>query len=69
MLSYSVSHVVHHLIRDMESTVDTIVAASTLPMSIIIIDVGKADFTSMNKLDSDDAMLFSDGRFASRDIV
>ena len=33
------------LINDMQNTVDAIVAASTLPFSIIIVGVGTADFT------------------------
>ena len=44
--------------------------ASSLPMSIIIVGVGEADFTSMEELDSDDRrMVDSMGRVAERDIV
>ena len=38
-------------------------------MSIIIVGIGNADFSSMNELDSDNGMLSAGGRTASRDIV
>ncbi len=38
-------------IHDMDATKDSIVAASLLPLSIIIVGVGNADFTNMNILD------------------
>jgi len=38
-------------------------------MSIIIVGVGDEDFSAMEYLDSDKAMLRSGGRVASRDIV
>ncbi len=41
-------------ITDMEDTKEAIVAASNMPLSIIIVGVGSADFTLMNALDSDD---------------
>lgn len=54
----------------MANTKAAIVSASRLPMSIIIIGVGKADFSCMNELDGDDIKLTdSDGRVAYRDIV
>ena len=34
-------------ITDMDTTVDTIVAASKLPMSIVIVGVGGANFKNM----------------------
>ena len=40
-------------ICDMGQTKDAIVAASHLPISIIIVGVGNADFSSMNILDGD----------------
>jgi len=43
--------------------------ASCLPLSIIIIGVGNADFSSMSMLDADDGPLTSHGRVAQRDIV
>jgi len=35
------------VITDMEQTVDRIVKASTLPLSIVIVGVGGADFSAM----------------------
>lgn len=47
-----------------------IVAASHLPISIIIIGVGGADFQNMNVLDNDDGSMRDDkGRAAKRDLV
>ena len=57
-------------ITDMQSTIDAIVQASYLPLSIIIIGVGEADFDAMDELDGDDGLLVdSSGRRAQRDIV
>lgn len=44
--------------------------ASTLPLSIIIVGVGNADFEAMEELDGDTVRLTApDGRMAARDIV
>lgn len=43
--------------------------ASTLPLSIIIVGVGGADFDAMEELDGDVVRLSSNGRYAARDIV
>ena len=58
-------------IMDMQPTIDAIVAASGLPLSIVIVGVGTADFSSMVQLDADEAPLFSKASqsFAQRDIV
>jgi hypothetical protein len=40
-------------INDMQNTIDQIVKASRLPMSIIIVGIGNEDFTNMNILDAD----------------
>ena len=56
-------------IQDMAETKRAIVAASELPMSIIIAGVGGKSFETMKLLDSDDALLEQDGKYASRDIV
>lgn len=54
----------------MNQTIDSIIAASTLPISIIIVGVGDADFTNMETLDNDDGILSdSQGRKAKRDCV
>lgn len=48
---------------DMNNTIQAIKEASRYPVSIIIVGVGNADFTSMNQLDDDNGVLFA------RDIV
>ncbi|KAM4719143.1 copine-3-like isoform 2-T2 [Anableps anableps] len=58
------------VITDMDQTRAAIVEASRLPMSIIIVGVGGADFSAMEFLDSDDKLLLSPtGEAAARDIV
>ncbi|XP_024900387.1 copine-2 isoform X2 [Pteropus alecto] len=58
------------VISDMEETRHAVVQASKLPMSIIIVGVGNADFTAMEFLDGDSRMLRSHtGEEAARDIV
>ncbi|XP_063062946.1 copine-3-like isoform X2 [Engraulis encrasicolus] len=58
------------VITDMDQTVAAIVNASRLPMSIIIVGVGRADFESMEILDGDDQRLRAqNGELAARDIV
>ncbi|XP_061179725.1 copine-3-like [Saccostrea echinata] len=58
------------IITDMDKTRDAIVYASGLPMSLIIVGVGDADFTDMNFLDGDDGVLKgANGKPALRDIV
>ena len=42
------------IVSDMEATKQAIIAASHLPMSIIIVGVGSTNFDDMNELDSDD---------------
>jgi hypothetical protein len=57
-------------ITDSQKTIDAIVQASFLPLSIIIIGVGNADFSQMNILDGDGmALRSSNGQIAARDIV
>ncbi|PVD24426.1 hypothetical protein C0Q70_14909 [Pomacea canaliculata] len=57
-------------ITDMQQTKNAIVMASSLPMSIIIVGVGNAEFDAMEILDSDNCLLTdSNGRGAERDIV
>ncbi|MCL4138178.1 UNVERIFIED_CONTAM: hypothetical protein GTU68_037257 [Idotea baltica] len=57
------------IITDMPMTKEAIVNASTLPLSIIIVGVGNADFSAMVELDGDEVRLSSNGRIAQRDIV
>lgn len=57
-------------ICDMPLTKAAIVDLSSLPCSIIIVGVGNADFSSMDELDGDGALLRDDrGRACARDIV
>ncbi|XP_064406207.1 copine-9-like isoform X1 [Halichondria panicea] len=57
-------------ISDMSRTTDRIVAASKLPLSIVIVGVGGADFTKMEVLDADDNPLANKyGEKMTRDIV
>ncbi|KAM6967971.1 copine-4 [Aplochiton taeniatus] len=58
------------VITDMSDTREAIVQASHLPMSIIIVGVGNADFSDMQMLDGDDGILRSPrGEPVLRDIV
>ncbi|XP_062346770.1 copine-8 [Cinclus cinclus] len=57
------------VISDMAQTKESIVNASKLPMSIIIVGVGPAEFDAMEELDGDVVRISSRGRFAERDIV
>jgi hypothetical protein len=57
------------VISDMANTKAAIVKASSLPMSIIIVGIGSADFSDMHILDSDDCRLRSGNLLAERDIV
>uniref|UniRef100_A0A665VV63 Copine-3 n=1 Tax=Echeneis naucrates TaxID=173247 RepID=A0A665VV63_ECHNA len=58
------------VITDMDHTLQAIVNASRLPMSIIIVGVGGADFSAMEFLDGDDGILrAATGETAMRDIV
>ncbi|XP_054472391.1 copine-9-like [Anoplopoma fimbria] len=57
------------VISDMAQTKDAVVNAASLPMSIIIVGVGPAEFDAMEELDGDEVRVSSRGRFAERDIV
>lgn len=59
------------VINDMDNTIDSIISASGLPLSILIVGVGNADFSAMEVLDSDGKLLQSrtTNRTAARDIV
>ncbi|XP_076818509.1 copine-3-like isoform X2 [Clavelina lepadiformis] len=58
------------VITDMNETRTAIVSASHLPMSIIIVGVGNADFSAMEMLDGDDGVLRAPtGQPVIRDIV
>ncbi|CAL0325256.1 unnamed protein product [Lupinus luteus] len=59
------------VVTDLQETRDAIVKASDLPLSILIVGVGGADFKEMEVLDGDkgEKLESSSGRVASRDIV
>ncbi|KAK5871902.1 hypothetical protein PBY51_012642 [Eleginops maclovinus] len=57
------------VISDMDQTKEAVVNAAGLPMSIIIVGVGPAEFDAMEELDGDEVRVSSRGRFAERDIV
>ena len=58
------------IINDMDATCDVIYDAAFLPMSIIIIGIGNANFTNMETLDGDDELLRnSKDEVTKRDLV
>lgn len=57
-------------VTDVEATREAVIRASHLPMSIIIVGVGGADFEAMEQLDADGGPLRArSGEAAARDIV
>lgn len=58
------------MIDDVENTINELVNGSFLPLSVIIIGVGRADFSTMNVLDADEnPLVASNGVRAARDLV
>jgi hypothetical protein len=58
------------IINDMPDTKDAIVEAGRIPLSIIIVGVGNANFSAMDELDADDVPLVSRaGKRMERDLV
>ncbi|KAJ7973406.1 Protein BONZAI [Quillaja saponaria] len=59
------------VITDLQETIDAVVRASDLPLSILIVGVGGADFKQMEILDADNGRRLesSKGRIATRDVV
>lgn len=59
------------VINDMQKTIDEIVRGSELPLAIIIVGIGNADFTTMEILDGDEEALYSSAyrKYMSADIV
>ncbi len=47
----------------------SLIQASELPLSVLIVGVGQADFSQMDSLDADRKKLSMGGRIARRDIV
>ena len=57
-------------IEDMPQTIDALVEASFLPISVIIVGIGNGNFGNMDVLDADDNPLYDQrGRKADRDLV
>jgi len=56
-------------IHDMENTINCLISSAGLPLSIVIVGIGKADFDNMTKLDGDDGLQNSEGVKAQRDLV
>ena len=57
-------------IDDLQDTIDEMVEASFLPISVIIVGIGNGDFTSMDILDADENPLYDRRRRkADRDLV
>ncbi|WRX24772.1 C2 domain - like 10 [Theobroma cacao] len=59
------------VLTDIQETKDAVVKTTDLPLSILIVGVGDADFKQMEILDADDGcpLVSSNGRVATRDIV
>jgi len=53
----------------MEQSINCLIKSAFLPLSVIIVGVGKADFNNMVILDGDDGLFNSDGVKAERDLV
>ena len=55
----------------MQKTIDEIVRGSGLPLAVIIVGVGGADFSGMDTLDADDEALYSNAyrKYSEADIV
>jgi len=56
-------------IHDMEPTINCLIKSAELPLSVIIIGVGGADFANMEILDGDEGLTNSQGTKAQRDLV
>ena len=58
------------VVNDLKETIDLIVEASNLPLSIVIVGIGNEDFSFMEQLDGDETPLInSQGVKRKRDIV
>ncbi|RHZ85957.1 hypothetical protein Glove_58g32 [Diversispora epigaea] len=69
MVYYVLLIITDGVITDMQSTVRAIIRASSLPLSIVIVGVGDADFTNMHELDADDVPLTDGSSQMESDIV
>ena len=58
------------IINDMTQTIDLLVEGAKLPLSVIIIGIGNANFDNMEILDADDnPLVSSSGEKCIRDLV
>ena len=59
------------MINDMDAAINSLVEGSFLPLSVIVVGVGNANFENMNVLDADgkEGMVDQYGRRAARDIT
>ena len=58
------------LIHDMQETIDILVDCAYIPLSVIIIGIGNADFKNMNILDGDENLLVNSKKETTkRDLV
>jgi hypothetical protein len=57
------------IIDDMEASINCLINSARLPLSVIIVGVGNADFSNMVILDGDDGLQNSNGVKAERDLV
>lgn len=53
----------------MDETINLLVNNCDLPLSLIIVGVGNAEFTNMVRLDGDNGLYASNGKKAQRDVV
>lgn len=56
-------------IYELDATITSIINASDLPLSIIIVGIGTSDFGKLVTLDGDDGLMNRNGEKAQRDIV
>lgn len=56
-------------IHDMDRTIDLIIQAAHLPLSIIIVGIGSANFDNMCRLDGDNGLYGTNGVKCPRDLV
>jgi len=56
-------------IHDMEDTINSLVLASELPLSVLIVGVGGENFKNMEILDGDAGLINSSGQKVKRDLV
>lgn len=56
-------------IHDMDETINLLVNNCELPLSLIIVGIGNAEFSNMQRLDGDNGLYSTNGKKAQRDIV